>query len=75
LDHPSCRGQPGVPRALSSRTAWAVKNWNHALAESRREALDGVRYLFEWFTKQGYSAKDSEPDLIYVNGGNNLENL
>lgn len=31
--------------------------------------------LDEWFTKQGYSARDSEFDLIYVNGGNNLENL
>lgn len=31
--------------------------------------------LDAWFTKQGYSAKDSEFDLIYVNGGNNLENL
>ena len=31
--------------------------------------------LDEWFTRQGYSAKDSEFDLIYVNGGNNLENL
>ena len=31
--------------------------------------------LNEWFTKQGYSAKDSEFDLICVNGGNNLENL
>jgi len=31
--------------------------------------------LNEWFTKQGYKAKDSEFDLIYVNGGNNLENL
>lgn len=31
--------------------------------------------LDEWFTKQGYSAKDSEFDLIYVNCGNNLENL
>jgi len=31
--------------------------------------------LDEWFTKQGYSAKDSEFDLIFVNGGNNLENL
>lgn len=29
----------------------------------------------EWFVRQGYSAKDSEFDLIYVNGGNNLENL
>lgn len=31
--------------------------------------------LDEWFTKQGYSSKDSEYDLIYVNGDNNLENL
>ncbi len=31
--------------------------------------------LDEWFKKQGYSSKDSEFDLIYVNGGNNLENL
>jgi adenine-specific DNA-methyltransferase len=31
--------------------------------------------LDEWFTKQGYSSKDTEFDLIYVNGGNNLENL
>jgi adenine-specific DNA-methyltransferase len=31
--------------------------------------------LDEWFTKQGYSSKDSEFNLIYVNGGNNLENL
>lgn len=31
--------------------------------------------LDEWFTKQGYSSKDSEFGLIYVNGTNNLENL
>ena len=31
--------------------------------------------LDTWFTKQGYSAKDSEFDLIYVNDSNNLENL
>lgn len=31
--------------------------------------------LDTWFEKQGYSSKDSEFDLIYVNGGNNLENL
>ena len=31
--------------------------------------------LDEWFTRQGYSAEDSEFDLVYVNGGNNLENL
>lgn len=31
--------------------------------------------LDAWFTKQGYSSQDSEFGLIYVNGGNNLENL
>ena len=31
--------------------------------------------LDEWVTKQGYSSKDSEFNLIYVNGDNNLENL
>ncbi|WP_025321800.1 site-specific DNA-methyltransferase [Deferrisoma camini] len=31
--------------------------------------------LDAWFQKQGYSSKDSEFDLIYVNGTNNLENL
>ena len=31
--------------------------------------------LDEWFTRQGYSSRDSEFDLIYVNGDNNLENL
>lgn len=31
--------------------------------------------LDEWFTRQGYSSKDNEFDLIYVNGDNHLENL
>ena len=31
--------------------------------------------LDEWFRKQDYSSRDSEFDLIYVNGGNNLENM
>jgi adenine-specific DNA-methyltransferase len=31
--------------------------------------------LDEWFTRQGYSSKDSEFALIYINGTNNLENL
>jgi adenine-specific DNA-methyltransferase len=43
------------------------------------ETPDGIEednlVLDEWFTKQGYSSKDSEFDLIYVNGDNNLENL
>ncbi len=43
------------------------------------ETTEGIEQdnlvLDEWFTKQGYSSKDSEFDLIYVNGDNNLENL
>ena len=43
------------------------------------EAPEGIErdnlVLDEWFHKQGYSSKDSEFDLIYVNGDNNLENL
>ncbi|MGA2492874.1 MAG: DNA methyltransferase [Roseiarcus sp.] len=31
--------------------------------------------LDTWFTRAGYSAKDSEFGVIYVNGDNNLENL
>jgi adenine-specific DNA-methyltransferase len=43
------------------------------------ETAEGIEQdnlvLDEWFTKQGYTSKDSEFDLIYVNGDNNLENL
>jgi adenine-specific DNA-methyltransferase len=45
--------------------------WRKLTGEPEHDNL----VLDEWFTKQGYSAKDSEFDLIYVNGGNNLENL
>lgn len=39
------------------------------LDEMDNDALD------DWFEKQGYSTRDLEYDLIYVNGDNNLENL
>ncbi len=45
--------------------------WRKLTGEPEQDNL----VLDDWFTKQGYSAKDSEFDLIYVNGGNNLENL
>ena len=45
--------------------------WRKITGEPEEDNL----VLDEWFTRQGYSAKDSEFDLIYVNGGNNLENL
>jgi adenine-specific DNA-methyltransferase len=45
--------------------------WRKLTGQPERDNL----VLDEWFTRQGYSAKDSEFDLIYVNGDNNLENL
>ena len=45
--------------------------WRKLTGEPEQDNL----VLDEWFTRQGYSAKDSEFDLIYVNGGNNLQNL
>jgi adenine-specific DNA-methyltransferase len=45
--------------------------WRKLTGEPEQDNL----VLEDWFTRQGYSAKDSEFDLIYVNGGNNLENI
>ena len=45
--------------------------WRKLTGEPEQDNL----VLDEWFKKQGYSSRDSEFDLIYVNGGNNLENL
>jgi len=43
------------------------------------ETAEGIEQdnlvLDDWFTMQGYAKQDSEFDLIYVNGTNNLENL
>ena len=45
--------------------------WRKLTGEPEQDNL----VLDEWFTRHGYSSKESEFDLIYVNGGNNLENL
>ena len=45
--------------------------WRKLTGEPEQDNL----VLDEWFTRQGYSARKSEFDLVYVNGGNNLENL
>ena len=45
--------------------------WRKLSGEPEQDNL----VLNEWFTKQDYLAKGSEFDLIFVNGGNNLENL
>ena len=52
-----------------SRRALVI--WRKLIGEPEQDNV----VLDEWFSRQGYSAKDSEFDLIYVNGGNNLENL
>ncbi|MGB4585473.1 MAG: hypothetical protein WBH66_00300, partial [Rectinemataceae bacterium] len=70
---------------------WWFRNVTGTLLDGRRilviwrkrpggETPEGLEednlVLDEWFkSKQGYSTKDSEFDLIYVNGTNNLENL
>ncbi|QBG47610.1 site-specific DNA-methyltransferase [Verrucomicrobia bacterium S94] len=41
----------------------------------RRVAETDSEALNDWFVKQGYSTKDMEFDIIYVNGDNHLENL
>ena len=45
--------------------------WRKLTGDAEQDNL----VLDEWFTKQGYSSKDSEFQIIYVNGDNNLENL
>lgn len=45
--------------------------WRKLTGDAEQDNL----VLDAWFTKQGYSTKDFEFNLIYVNGGNNLENL
>ena len=45
--------------------------WRKLTGESEQDNL----VLDEWFTKQGYSTRDFEFQVIYVNGDNNLENL
>lgn len=50
--------------------------WRKRPGGESAEAIEQDNLILdEWFTKQGYSSKDSEFDLIYVNGDNNLENL
>lgn len=49
----------------------ALVVWRKLTGDFERDNL----VLDTWFGKQGYSSKDSEFDLIYVNGSCNLENL
>ena len=49
----------------------ALVIWRKLTGDAEQDNL----VLDEWFTRQGYSTKDYEFDLIFVNGDNNLENL
>jgi adenine-specific DNA-methyltransferase len=49
----------------------ALLIWRKLTGDAEKDNL----VLDEWFTRQGYSTKDYEFDLIFVNGDNNLENL
>lgn len=67
-------GGPGWFRTVTGATPDGRKTlviWRKLTDDPERDNL----VLDEWFQKQGYSSKDSEFDLIYVNGDNNLENL
>jgi len=45
--------------------------WRKRTGDVEKDSL----VLEQWFTEQGYAGKDSEFELIYVNGGNTLERL
>ncbi len=60
-----------TPHARKTLVIWRMRPGGESSEGIEQDNL----ILDEWFTKQGYSGKDSEFDRIYVNGGNNLENL
>ena len=45
--------------------------WRKLTTEREKDNL----VLDRWFEQQGYSAKDSGLDVVWTNGGSNLENL
>ena len=49
----------------------ALVIWRKLTGDAEQDNL----VLDEWFTRQGYSTKDYEFELIFVNGDSNLENL
>ncbi len=50
--------------------------WRNRPGGEEPEGVEQDNLMLDtWFTRQGYSSKDREFDLIYVNGTNNLENL
>ena len=67
----------GLYRIMHAKAAEVTQFLDKDLLPQVKEAFieQDNQVLDEWFTRQGYSSKDSEFDLIYVNGSNNLENL
>jgi superfamily II DNA or RNA helicase len=68
------KASPRWFRTVTGTTPDARKTliiWRKLTGEPEQDNL----VLDEWFTRQGYSTKDYEFQLIYVNGSNNLEKL
>jgi adenine-specific DNA-methyltransferase len=61
------------PTLLTPPPPAGVQEWMLDIG-NRAGELDSDK-LDKWFEKQGYSTRDLEYDLMYVNGDNNLENL
>ena len=61
-------------RTITGRTPDGRKTliiWRKLTGEPEQDNL----VLDEWFRKHAYSTRDTDFDLIYVNGGNNLPNV
>ena len=71
------RQEEGAPywfRTVTGRTPDGRKAliiWRKLTGEPEQDNL----VLDEWFRKHAYSTRDTDFDLIYVNGGNNLPNV
>ncbi len=71
------RQEAGAPwwfRTITGRTPDGRKAliiWRKLTGEPEQDNL----VLDEWFRKHAYSTRDTDFDLIYVNGGNNLPNV
>ncbi len=71
------RQEEGAPwwfRTVTGRTPDGKKTliiWRKLTGEPEQDNL----VLDEWFRKHAYSTRDTDFDLIYVNGGNNLPNV
>ena len=60
-----------MPDGLRALVIWR----NRPGAEDEVGMEEDNLVLNNWFARQGYSSKDSEFDLIFINGDNNVENL